>query len=609
MKLKKNEYLLTTDANTLRSYLSHGAIYANEIIDSGHYEISASNIDDRLLIISKNPLLINIDDMLKTENVFPIILKLTFNSTILNTLEILHFNSNYYKSKKLLKNVFLAQSNSLFCMIPGFIALNYLSRIYFENTDDVIRFTYSMDNLHYPEELFEVNSDLFNERDTLKIDSKFGHRRPDFTEYENVEQITKFSKLRYKLQGAFLGALTGYGKSIGRFEVKFNRNDLDLIDVDEIVKKQAVTSLVESFGYISSHDKDKIIESAMIKEDASIYANIGTFFQLLIHTHVFGQKLNYSDFLKRYIPQNIVFYHVMCELFDHHYMSNFSPTQFISNVISRILDDEILTIEDKIEQELILRYIQNYILTDLKSINESLEGANHPEKSLSRALMIFLKTPFFNMHDQLKSNISSFSILPEDERLIWILFGLLNGFAAFPAHRKNSPVLCRYIDAYVDAFMSHPMLATVPNDIDLFKSYRNCNSDPFVFEDAFPLFIIDKNNEIEKPILELHKLIKSLSDSRKNEFFRFLKKQINDNLTLFDDSINYVLRIEKNSILKSWDDDKYLNTRVTSAKKVQITRDIQGYLEMIINDFGIFSKEYLKNEKFWKNIRLEILGL
>jgi hypothetical protein len=54
MKLKKNEYLLTTDANTLRSYLSHGAIYANEIIDSGHFEISASNIDDRLLIISKN---------------------------------------------------------------------------------------------------------------------------------------------------------------------------------------------------------------------------------------------------------------------------------------------------------------------------------------------------------------------------------------------------------------------------------------------------------------------------------------------------------------------------------------------------------------------------
>jgi hypothetical protein len=256
-----------------------------------------------------------------------------------------------------------------------------------------------------------------------------------------------------------------------------------------------------------------------------------------------------------------------------------------------------------------LRYIQNNILTDLKSINESLGGTNHPEKSLSRALMIFLKTPFFNMHDQLKSNISNFSILPEDERLIWILFGLLNGFAAFPAYRKKSSLLCRYIDSYIDSLISHTMIATVPNDIELFKSYRNCCTDLFAFQDALPLVIIDRKNEIAKPILELHKLIKSFSESRKNEAFRFFKKQINDNIAIFDDSINYVLRIDKHEVLKSWEDDKYFGTVVTSAKKVQINRDIQGYLEMIVTDFEAFSKEYIKNEKFWKNIHLEILDL
>jgi hypothetical protein len=166
-----------------------------------------------------------------------------------------------------------------------------------------------------------------------------------------IRQLIEYSRLRYKLQGALLGALSGYSRNIGDFDVKFNGNDLALFDIDNDAKRQLVKDLIESSNYIPEPYMELIYEAVMNKDDASIYTNMMAFFQYLIYNRVFDQRRDYTDFQKRYIPQNIVFYHVMCELVDHHYMSNFNATQFLTKVISRISNDEMLTSDDKIEQE------------------------------------------------------------------------------------------------------------------------------------------------------------------------------------------------------------------------------------------------------------------
>jgi hypothetical protein len=48
-----------------------------------------------------------------------------------------------------------------------------------------------MDNLHYPEDLYEVNSELFKERIALKIDSFSKNLRIEIDDIENHKAINR----------------------------------------------------------------------------------------------------------------------------------------------------------------------------------------------------------------------------------------------------------------------------------------------------------------------------------------------------------------------------------------------------------------------------------
>lgn len=125
-----------------------------------------------------------------------------------------------------------------------------------------------------------------------------------------------------------------------------------------------------------------------------------------------------------------------------------------------------------------LKYIKNYIITDLLKINDVLKKtSNGKESKCLRAVTVFVKMPFFSDYDNLVSSLDKFSLNEFEKRQVRVFYGALNGMAAFGRAAKDDAYLNRVIDSITIRYTPNTYLVNGVNSISVFKQYRTLDND------------------------------------------------------------------------------------------------------------------------------------
>lgn len=604
LNTKDNKYILYTNNNNLRHYMSLDTIVPKKLFETTIYNKFISDYIDFGLLLFEEPLQYHYFEKFTnnhiSDNIYPIALKLNLDTIKTENVKII--DNKYQLINDSIENI---ANTALKCIfIDSYIPFFFIESIIFQSNKNKSNFYSTLiSNIEFDESLFEVNNDYFNGNQNLEIENL-----QNLLQKEKSISETHLSKLKYrnKIRGIHHAIFEGYKKQTEqRVTLNFDQFVFNIFNQYLPVKKYSIRKdidniISETNRFFEKNDIFAHLNYSDIDRDFLLeHLNLRKLFLEILNDDIKIQepiKLLKNPY-KYYDIMSCQF--ILIELIKSN-PSEFNPTSFIKTVIDNILDhlpkhfeEELTTNIDNIKLE--YQNIRQKIL-GVKSGNEKLVSLLSEWSSkftAFKALVIFITTYDYLKFNDLRNKIDKFSgyLNLYDQRLIWIYWSSLNGMT-FLGHefKKNKNNL--YLSEFL-TFLIYFEKKLVPRFFNIPSNYSKRNvkishylhrnkKAPNIFNIANGLgfnFFLRVDGSLEATLYKINEIINNDNEAK-------LKQILIDTV----DNTNYIL----------W--------TIKANEKVQIIYD-DNKLKLYFSKKPILEKEWQNWDEFKGKYLSDIEGL
>lgn len=581
-------YFVTNNVN-LRSYLSLDSIVSNNCLETSNFYKMDSNMLDNYLILSNKIITTSHRISLEDLNLYKIILEIDLNGVDVQLLS----NLNNEIKMTNLKDEDITKFDCF--MLFGTIPFQFIKRIIFRNDEELNRFSYMLDNVHYPTHLFGIDDKIFfNEK---YIDhQEISENVKNYITRNRIDlyRINSIVHYRNKIKAIMCAALFSNIQNDNGLICKFDSFTLDYLNIS----KKDKLKLNNRMNELCSTHKFKDFKKVNFHKNRNKDSVINRFSELLNFLNLENKEyleMNKGETSNEFTVEFIILLESISLLIHYNYLEPFNSEEFLKVLNSNLTKYSSTSIEKLIDD---INNIILEVLRDNLSIKKILLS-NSIKSDVFLALMIFLKSPSFNSSQELIRNLESYGVDFEVKRLVYILYYSLNGYAVIGSSNKENPYVNRICEnlSFGTTYDKH-LISEKINELR-FETYNPKDDSIFYTESNIPLEfkLYYTENELlsEKHRLILAKMI-SFDSLASKKIISYLLK----NASQIKNSLPIKVIIDKKNLNSFSEDETRISFTISNQSFIKKEIDINSFEKIILNYPKIFLDYFNSYPDIWK---------
>ncbi len=366
-------------------------------------------------------------------------------------------NTNYEQKLGLLEDLLLPTST--FAIIPGYLPVQAITKIHFRSEQLLKEFiTIKSANIEFDEKRCSITPDLFSGQ--LEIEE--GRILELFNSISvPVELYKRQITLRNKIKASLIVSYYSYIQEI-EHELRTNF-DHTFLDVIAEIKGDISHSSETEIGNILNQIKElkkfdvKKISSLMKLKDNTPFRYLAWTKKLLLDKSLEQNLAGHVQAADEDVEafSDIISYKILLYLLCEASPDNFNPKLLLQSFLQEFRDRMPHLITEKnlpSFDQVALRYEK--AIKNIQSVLDGLGGkivdllANWPQNFITlKGLLVFLTAYSPNDYHKLQEKLQKFPLNSFEKRIIWSLYGMLNGMAPLGYEVKKDFQLLKRIDA------------------------------------------------------------------------------------------------------------------------------------------------------------------